>query len=146
MRPAGGSMTGPGVGVIVATSFAAAVEAPRNLRRSRSVGACLGLTPARRQSGEIDRTGGVSHGGDRMVRSHLFEGAASLLVRVRQDSALKRWGRDLAERASFPHAAVAVARKLAVVLHGRGGAAGRPSRPGLGRSPPQRRENPMRKA
>jgi transposase len=110
-------MTCPGVGVIVATSFAAAIEAPEHFRHSRSVGAYLGLTPVRRQSGEIDRTGGISRRGDRLMRSYLFEAAASLLVRVRQDSALKTWGRALAERMGFKHAAVAVARKLAVVLH-----------------------------
>src|SRR5688500_19982288 len=53
-------MTCPGVGVIVATSFAAAIEAPEYFRHSRSVGAYLGLTPTRHQSGEVDRTGGIS--------------------------------------------------------------------------------------
>lgn len=110
-------MTCPGVGVIVATSFAAAIEAPEHFRHSRSVGAYLGLTPARHQSGEVDRTGGITRRGDRLMRTYLFEAAASLLVRVRQDSALQRWGRDLAQRMGFKHAAVAVARKLAVVLH-----------------------------
>jgi transposase len=110
-------MTCPGVGVIVATSFAAAIEAPEHFRRSRSVGAYLGLTPSRHQSGEVDRTGGISRRGDRLMRTYLFEAAASLLVRVRQESALKTWGRDLVERMGFKHAAVAVARKLAVVLH-----------------------------
>lgn len=110
-------MTCPGVGVIVATSFAAAIEAPERFRRSRAVGACLGLTPTRYQSGEVDRTGRVSHSSDRMVRSDLFEAPASLLARGRRDSALKRWGRELAQRVGFKRAAVAVARKLAVVLH-----------------------------
>lgn len=110
-------MTCPGVGVIVATSFAAAIETPAHFRRSRSVGAYLGLTPARHQSGEVDRMGGISRRGDRLLRSYLFEAAASLLTRVRQDSALKTWGRDLVKRLGFKHAAVAVARKLAVVLH-----------------------------
>ena len=110
-------MTCPGVGVIVATSFAAAIEAPEHFRHSRAVGAYFVLTPARHQSGEVDRTGGISHRGDQLMRSYLFEAAASLLVRVRQDSALKTWGRALAARMGFKHAAVAVARKLAVVLH-----------------------------
>ena len=90
-------MTCPGVGVIVATSFAAAIEAPEHFRRSRSVGAYLGLTPARHQSGETDRSGGISRRGDRLMRTYLFEAAASLLIRVRQDSALKTWGRALAK-------------------------------------------------
>lgn len=110
-------MTCPGVGVIVATSFAAAIEAPEHFRHSRSVGAYLGLTPARHQSGEVDRMGGISRRGDRLMRTYLFEAAASLLIRVRANSALKTWGRTLFERLGFKHAAVAVARKLAVVLH-----------------------------
>ncbi len=110
-------MTCPGVGVIVATSFAAAIEAPEHFRRSRAVGAYLGLTPARHQSGETDRSGGISRRGDRLMRTYLFEAAASLLIRVRQDSALKTWGRALAKRMGFKHAAAAVARKLAVVMH-----------------------------
>jgi transposase len=110
-------MTCPGVGVIVATSFAASIEAPEHFRHSRSVGAYLGLTPTRHQSGETDRTGGISRRGDRLMRTYLFEAAASLLNRVRQDSALKTWGRALAKRTGFKHAAAAVARKLSVVLH-----------------------------
>jgi transposase len=110
-------MTCPGVGVIVATSFAASIEAPEYFRHSRSVGAYLGLTPTRYQSGETDRTGGISRRGDRLMRAYMFEAAASLLVRVRKDSALKRWGQELAKRMGFKHAAAAVARKLAVVLH-----------------------------
>ncbi len=110
-------MTCPGVGVIVATSFAASIEAPEHFRHSRSVGAYLGLTPTRHQSGETDRTGGISRRGDRLMRTDLFEAAASLLNRVRQTSALKTWGRALAQRMGFKHAAAAVARKLSVVLH-----------------------------
>jgi transposase len=110
-------MTCPGVGVIVATSFAAAIEAPSHFRRSRAVGAYLGLTPTRHQSGEIDRMGGISRRGDRLMRTYLFEAAASLLTRVRQDSAIRTWGRALVKRMGFKHAGVAVARKLAVVLH-----------------------------
>lgn len=109
-------MTCPGVGVIVATSFAAAIEAPEHFRHSRSVGPYLGLTPARHQSGEIDRTGGITRRGDRLMRTYLFEAAASLPDRA-LDSALQRWDRDLAQRMGFKHAAVAVARKLAIVLH-----------------------------
>ena len=110
-------MTCPGVGVIVATSFVASIEAPGHFRRSRSVGAYLGLAPTRYQSGEVDRTGGISRRGDRQMRAYLFEAAASVLVRVRQGSALRTWGRDLAQRMGFKHAATAVARKLAVVMH-----------------------------
>ena len=100
-------MTCPGVGVIVATSFVASIEAPEYIRRSRSVGPYLGLTPTRYQSGEVDRTGGISRRGDRLMRTYLFEAAASVLIRVRQNSALQTWGRDLAKRMGFKHAAAA---------------------------------------
>jgi hypothetical protein len=73
-------MTCPGVGVVVAASFSAAVEAPAYFRHSRSIGAYLGLTPRRNQSGEIDHSAGVSKRGDQLLRSYLFEAAASLLV------------------------------------------------------------------
>jgi transposase len=110
-------MTCPGVGVVVAASFSAAVEAPSYFRRSRSIGAYLGLTPRRNQSGEIDRSSCVSKRGDRLQRSYLFEAAASLLVRVQSSSALKTWGLNLVQRLGFKRGAVAVARKLGVVLH-----------------------------
>lgn len=110
-------MTCAGVGVVVAASFAAAVEAPSHFRCSRSVGAYLGLTPRRHQSGEIDRSAGVSKRGDKLLRSYLFEAAACLLVRVQRPSALKAWGLKLLQRLGFKRAAVAVARKIGVVLH-----------------------------
>jgi transposase len=110
-------MTCPGVGVVVAASFAAAVEAPGYFRRSRSVGAYLGLTPRRHQSGEIDHSAGVSKRGDKLLRSYLFEAAACLLIRVQRPSALKAWGLGLVQRLGFKRAAVAVARKIGVVLH-----------------------------
>jgi transposase len=110
-------MTCPGVGVVVATSFSAAVEAPGHFRNSRSVGAYLGLTPRRHQSGETDRSAGVSKRGDKLLRSYLFEAAACLLVRVQRPSALKAWGLKLLQRLGFKRAAVAVARKIGVMLH-----------------------------
>jgi transposase len=81
------------------------------------VGAYLGLTPRRHQSGEIDHNGGVPKRGDRLLRSYLFEAAACLLVRVQRPSALKAWVLGLVQRLGFKRAAVAVARKLSVVLH-----------------------------
>jgi transposase len=110
-------MTCPGVGVVVAASYAAAVEAPANFPRSRSVGAYLGLTPRRHQSGSVDRTAGISKRGDRLLRAYLFEAAAALLIRVQRGSALKAWGTSLVERLGFKRATVAVARKIGVVLH-----------------------------
>jgi transposase len=110
-------MTCPGVGVVVAASFKAAIEAPSHFRHSRSIGAYLGLTPRRTQSGQIDHSAGVSKRGDQLLRSYLFEAAASLLVRVQSASALKSWGLTLVQRLGFKRAAVAVARKIGVVLH-----------------------------
>ena len=110
-------ITCPSVGTVVATSYAAAVETPAHFARSRSVGAYLGLTPRRHQSGEIDRTAGVSKRGDKLLRAYLFEAAAALLVRVQRASALKAWGIGLVERLGFKRAAVAVARKIGVMLH-----------------------------
>ena len=110
-------MTCPGVGVVVASGFSAAVEAPGHFRRSRSVGAYLGLTPRRHQSGEIDHSAGVSKRGDKLLRSYLFEAAACLLIRVQRPSALKAWGLALVQRLGFKRAAVALARKIGVVLH-----------------------------
>ncbi len=111
------SMTVPGIGPITALAFQAAIDEPARFRRSRSVGAYLGLTPRRHASGEIDWTGRISKCGDTMVRSYLFEAAGVLLTRVPRWCALKAWGHRLAKRVGFKKAKVAVARKLAVMLH-----------------------------
>jgi transposase len=110
-------MSVPGVGPITALAFQAAVDDPSRFRRSRSVGAYFGLTPRRHASGEIDWTGRISKCGDTMVRTYLFEAAGVLLTRVQKWCALKAWGLRLARRAGFKKAKVAVARKLAVILH-----------------------------
>ncbi len=86
-------------------------------RRSRSVGAYLGLTPRRHASGEVDWTGRISKRGDGMVRTYLFEAAGVLLTRVAQWCKLKAWGHRLWKRIGFKKAKIAVARKLAVILH-----------------------------
>ncbi len=111
------SMTVPGIGPITALAFYAAVDDPTRFRRSRSVGAYFGLTPRRHASGEIDWTGRISKCGDTMVRSYLFEAAGVLLTRVPHWCALKAWGHRLWKRIGFKKAKVAVARKLAVILH-----------------------------
>lgn len=110
-------MTVPGVGPITALSFKAGVDDPHRFKRSRTVGAHFGLTPKRWQSGTIDREGSITKRGDREVRTALCEAAASLLMRVRHWSALKAWGMRLAKRTSMMNAIVAVARKLAAILH-----------------------------
>ncbi len=111
------SMTVPGIGPITALTFHATIDEPARFRRSRSVGAYVGLTPRRYASGEIDWTGRISKCGDRMLRTYLFEAAGVLLTRVPQWCKLKAWGHRLWKRIGFKKAKIAVARKLAVMLH-----------------------------
>ena len=110
-------MTAPGVGVVVALAYAAVIDDPARFKRSSSVGAYLGLTPRRHQSGEEDRTGHISRCGDGLLRGYLFEAAAVLLCRHPKPCALKDWGLAIAKRVGMRRAKVAVARKLAVLLH-----------------------------
>jgi len=110
-------MTVPGVGALVAVTFASAVDDPARFRRSRSVGAHFGLTPKRYQSGETDVSGGISKAGDAMVRAALYEAANVMLTRSGRFSTLKRWGLEVAKRRGVRRAKVAVARKLSTVLH-----------------------------
>ena len=110
-------MTVPGVGPVVALTYATAVDNPERFAQSRDVGAHFGLTPRKYASGEIDRNGAISKSGDRMVRIALFQAALSLLTRSHRWSALKAWGMGLAKRRGLKRATVAVARKLSVLLH-----------------------------
>jgi transposase len=110
-------MTAPGVGPITALCFLATIDDPTRFRRSRSVGAYVGLTTRRYASGETDWTGRISKCGDKMLRTYLYEAANVLLTRVAKWSALKAWGIRLAKRSGLRKAKVAVARKLAVILH-----------------------------
>ncbi len=110
-------MSIPGVGAITATAFVTAIESPDNFRRSRSVGAWLGLTTRRYQSGEVDYNGHISRRGDRHVRGLLYEAATVILTRSQAESDLRTWGLKLKERVGFKRAAVALARKLAVIMH-----------------------------
>ena len=110
-------MTAPGVGPITALCFLATIDDPTRFKRSRSVGAYVGLTTRRYASGEVDWTGRISKCGDAMLRSYLYEAANVLLTRVAKWSALKAWGIRLAKRSGLRKAKVAVARKLAVILH-----------------------------
>ena len=110
-------MTTPGIGPITALAFRAVIDDPRRFKRSRSVGAYIGLTSRRHASGEVDWNGRISKCGDAMLRSYLFEAAGVLLTRVPQWCRLKAWGQRLAKRVGFKKAKVAVARKLAVILH-----------------------------
>jgi transposase len=110
-------MTVPGVGPLVAITYSSAVDDPARFRRSRVVGAHFGLTPKRYRSGETDVTGGISKAGDAMVRTALYEAANVMLTRAGRFSALKRWGLEVAKRRGMRRAKVALARKLATVLH-----------------------------
>ena len=110
-------MSVPGVGVIVALTFAAAVDDPGRFRSSKTVGAHFGLAPKRYQSGETDVTGRISKMGDANVRATLYEAAHIILTRPVKGSALKSWAARLARRTGMRKAKVALARKLAVVMH-----------------------------
>ena len=110
-------MTAPGVGVVVALTYRATVDQPQRFVHSRAVGAHVGLTPRRHQLGEIDYDGGVSKSGDTMLRTMLYEAAQSLLTHPGKWSWLKAWGMRVAQRRGMRRAIVAVARRLAVILH-----------------------------
>lgn len=110
-------MTIPGVGVVVALAYTAVIDDPARFRRSSSVGAYLGLTPRRYQSGDVDRAGRISKCGDGLLRAYLFEAATVLLSRGAGRSSVKTWGLKLAKRIGKSRAKVAVARKLAVIMH-----------------------------
>ena len=110
-------MTTPGVGAIVALTFASAIDDPARFRSSRMVGAHFGLTPRKHQSGETDVTGRISRIGDHGVRVALYEAANVILTRAVKESDLKSWALGVAKRAGMKKAKVALARKVAVVLH-----------------------------
>ena len=111
-------MTAPGVGPVVALTYRACVDNPARFGRSKSVGAHYGLTPRLYQSGETSRMGRVSRCGDAMMRTALYEAALVVLTnRQVRWSALKAWGIAVARRRGIQKAVVAVARKLAIILH-----------------------------
>lgn len=110
-------MTAPGVGALVAITFKTAIDDPGRFRQSKAVGAHIGLTPKKYQSGETDVTGGISKVGDAMVRTALYEAANAILSRPTRFCALKRWGLEVAKRRGRKRAKVALARKLAGILH-----------------------------
>lgn len=110
-------MSAPGVGALVALTYRSAVDDPGRFAKSRTVGAYFGLTPKKYQSGETDIDGGISRVGDAMVRTALYEAAHIMLTRATRFSALKRWAMEVARRRGMKRAKVALARKLATVLH-----------------------------
>ena len=110
-------MTVPGVGPVVALTYRATVDVPARFRHSKSVGAVFGLTPSRYQSGEINRSGAISRCGDEMMRAMLYEAAHIMLVRQAKWSWLKVWAMKIARHRGMKKAIVALARRLAVILH-----------------------------
>ena len=110
-------MTIPGVGPVVALTFRVTVDVPARFRNSRAVGAALGLTPCKHQSGESERTGAISKCGDEMMRVMLYEAAQTMLVRSAKWSWLKAWAIQIARRRGMKKAIVALARRLAVIMH-----------------------------
>jgi hypothetical protein len=110
-------MTVPGVGIVTALTFRHTIDDPSRLRSASTVGAYLGLTPRRHQSGGINTNGKISRWGDRLLRTYLFEAATVLLYRTKKWCSLKACVMKLAKRIGIKKAKVAVARKIAVILH-----------------------------
>lgn len=110
-------MTTPGVGAVISMTFAAAIDDPSRFKSSRTVGAHFGLTQKKYQSGETDITGRISKCGDEEVRTALYEAANVILTRPVKPSLLKDWAMGVARRAGMKKAKIALARKLAVILH-----------------------------
>jgi len=110
-------MTVPGVGPVVALTYRATVDVPARFRNSKAVGAVMGLTPCRHQSGEINRSGAISKCGDEMMRVMLYEAAQIMLTRTNKWSWLKAWAMQIARRRGLKKAIVALARRLAVIMH-----------------------------
>jgi len=110
-------MTIPGVGVQTSAAFAVAADEAGRFRQSRNAGAYFGLVPRRHQSGELDWTGRITKQGDGTVRKLLYEAANSILTRSRETFALKTWAMKIAKRRGLKKARVALARRLAVIMH-----------------------------
>jgi transposase len=110
-------MTAPGVGPVTALTFISSIEDPGRFARSSDAGAYAGLVPRRSQSGERDYKGRITKAGDPMLRHALYEAANSVLARLKRPCALADWGKRLAEAKGAKRARVAVARKLAALLH-----------------------------
>ena len=110
-------MTTPGVGPVVALTYRATVDVPARFRKSKSVGAVFGRMCAKYQSGEIDWSGRISRCGDEMMRTMLYEAAQSMLFHSKKWSWLKAWAMQIARRRGMKKAIVALARRLAVIMH-----------------------------
>lgn len=109
--------TVPGVGLITALSFKVAIDDPNRFKDSRQVGAYLGLTPKQYSSGEVSRQGGISKCGNAAVRSLLVEAGTVMLTRTKAWCKPKAWAFKLARKKGTKKAAVALGRKLGVIMH-----------------------------
>ena len=109
-------MTIPGIGAVTAATFVAVIDDPERFSSSAQAGAYIGLTPRRYQSGQLDYSGRISKCGDAALRACLYEAATALLTKVKRLSPLKSWAVRLAARKGHKKAAVATARKLAVLM------------------------------
>jgi hypothetical protein len=110
-------MTVPGIGPMTALAFKTAIDDPKRFTSSTKVGPYLGLTPRQYQSGESEWIGGIGKTNDPLLRAYLYGAAGVLMTRVRRDCPLKEWPKRLAKRVGWKRASIAVARKLAVILH-----------------------------
>ncbi len=111
-------MSVPGVGAIVSLTFTSAIDDPTRFNSSKQVGAYFGLTPTKYQSGETDINGRITKIGDAWVRAALYEAANIILTKpLKGCTALKSWAMKLARRSGMKKAKVALARKLAVIMH-----------------------------
>ena len=109
-------MTMPGVGAVVALTYQSAIDDPARFASSKNVGPWVGLTPSRSQSGERDVSGGIPKAGDVNLRRALCQAATVMMNRGRS-TLLKTWGARLAKRGGRKRAMVALARRIAVILH-----------------------------
>jgi transposase len=111
-------MSAPAVGPIVSLTYTSAIDDPARFRSSKQAGPHFGLTPKKYQSGETDWSGRISKNGDAMVREALYESAHIILTKpIKGCTELKSWAMHIAKRAGMAKAKVALARKLAVILH-----------------------------
>jgi transposase len=110
-------MTVPGVGQLTTLAFTAVIDDPERFKRSRDIGAYLGVVPRRYQSGEVDYTGSISRCGDRRVRTLLYEAANVMLTRYKGPLKLKDWALAIAKRSTMRKARITLARRLAMIVH-----------------------------
>jgi len=106
-----------GVGAVISLVYASAMDDPARFKSSKNVGAHYGMTPKKYQSGETDITGRISKTGDKRVHRALYQAAHIILTKPVKSSGLKNWGMQLAKRVGMKKAKVALARKLAVIMH-----------------------------